>query len=205
MMTYSKTDLSDLFLPDPAAVPPINEQTVDAIPAIMTEAEIAAFLGIVTSQVRTKTRDGILVKDGRGRWNVRASLQGYLSQLRDGAVKGLDGKTIINAAPKYLVVSPDLETEAEKLLATIYAATTDDVQPIRLSLVVEPRLTGDAWYLLADPASVPSIQYAYMSAAQGVQIQRQENWDTLGLKYRAFLDFGCGWLDWRGAFRSEES
>jgi hypothetical protein len=120
-------------------------------------------------------------------------------------VKGLDGKTIINAVPKYLVVSPDLETDAEKLLATIYAATTDDVQPIKLSLVVEPRLTGDAWYLLADPASVPSIQYAYLSAAQGVQIQRQESWDTLGLKYRAFLDFGCGWLDWRGAFRSEES
>ncbi|MFI0395853.1 prohead protease/major capsid protein fusion protein [Paracoccus sp. p1-h21] len=120
-------------------------------------------------------------------------------------VKGLDGKTIINAVPKYLVVSPDLETDAEKLLATIYAATTDDVQPIKLTLVVEPRLTGDAWYLLADPASVPSIQYAYLSAAQGVQIQRQEAWDTLGLKYRAFLDFGCGWLDWRGAFRSEES
>ena len=54
----------------------------------MSEAEIAAFLGIATSQVRTKTRDGILVKDGRGRWNVRESLQGYLSQLRDGAIRG---------------------------------------------------------------------------------------------------------------------
>lgn len=146
------------------------------------------------------------------RGNTTAALLPVLSETALTAarkhmrtVKGLDGKTIINAVPKYLVVSPDLETDAEKLLATIYAATTDDVQPIKLSLVVEPRLTGDAWYLLADPASVPSIQYAYLSAAQGVQIQRQEAWDTLGLKYRAFLDFGCGWLDWRGAFRSEES
>lgn len=120
-------------------------------------------------------------------------------------VKGLDGKTIINAAPKYLVVSPDLETSAEKLLATIYAATTDEVQPIKLSLVVEPRLSGNAWYVLADPASVPSFQYAHLSAAQGVQIQRQEAGDTLGLKYRAFLDFGCGWLDWRGAYHSAGS
>lgn len=146
------------------------------------------------------------------RGNTAAALLPVLSEAALTAarkhmrtVKGLDGKTIINAVPKYLVVSPDLETDAEKLLATIYAATTDDVQPIKLTLVVEPRLTGDAWYLLADPASVPSIQYAYLSAAQGVQIQRQEAWDTLGLKYRAFLDFGCGWLDWRGAFRSEES
>ena len=120
-------------------------------------------------------------------------------------VKGLDGKTIINAVPKYLVVSPDLETDAEKLLATIYAATVNDVQPIKLTLVVEPRLTGNAWYLLADPVQVPSLQYAYLSAAQGVQIQRQEAFDTLGLKYRAFVDFACSWVDWRGAFRSEQS
>lgn len=119
-------------------------------------------------------------------------------------VKGLDGKTVIDARPKYLIVSPDLETTAEKLLASIYPATTDDVAAFagKLTLVVEPRLTGDDWYLLADPAQVPSLQYAYLSAAQGVQIQRQEAWDTLGLKYRAFLDFGCGWLDWRGAYHS---
>lgn len=117
-------------------------------------------------------------------------------------VTGLDSKTIIDAKPKYLVVSPDLETGAEKLLAQIYAATVNDVQPIKLTLVVEPRFSGNAWYLLADPAQVPSLAYGYLAATQGVQIQRQEAWDTLGLKYRAFLDFGCGWLDWRGAYHS---
>lgn len=119
-------------------------------------------------------------------------------------VKGLDGKTIIAAKPKYLVVGPELETVAEKLLAAIYAATTEDVNAFAgaLSLVVEPRIPDDAWYVLADPASVPSLQYGHLAAAQGVQIQRQEAWDTLGLKYRAWLDFGCGWLDWRGAYRS---
>ncbi|WP_434620325.1 prohead protease/major capsid protein fusion protein [Tabrizicola sp. M-4] len=117
-------------------------------------------------------------------------------------VKGLDGKTIIAATPKYLVVSPDLETAAEKLLATIYAPTTDDVQPIRLTLVVEPRLTGATWYVIADPAQLPSLQYGYLAAAQGVQIQRQEAWNTLGMQFRGWLDFGTGWLDWRGAYRA---
>lgn len=120
-------------------------------------------------------------------------------------VKGLDGRTIINAVPKYLIVGPELETFAEKLLAAIYATKSEDVSAFsgRLSLVVEPLPTGRGWYLLADPASVPALQYGYLAAAQGVQIQRQEAWDTLGLKYRAFLDFGCGWLDWRGAYHSE--
>lgn len=119
-------------------------------------------------------------------------------------VKGLDGKTIVAVKPRYLVVGPELETVAEKLLASIYPATTDDVNTWagKLSLVVEPRIADDSWFVLADPASVPSLQYAYLAAAQGVQIQRQEAWDTLGLKFRAWLDFGCGWLDWRGAYRS---
>ena len=119
-------------------------------------------------------------------------------------VKGLDGKTIIAVKPKYLVVGPELETQAEKLLAAIYATTADDVNAFagKLTLVVEPRITDESWYILADPASVPSLQYGYLSAAQGVQIQRMEAWETLGLKYRAWLDFGCGWLDWRGAYRS---
>lgn len=126
------------------------------------------------------------------------------ARLHMRTVKGLDGKTIIAVKPRYLVVGPELETQAEKLLAAIFATSTEDVNAFagKLTLVVEPRITDDSWFVLADPASVPSIQYAYLSAAQGVQIQRQESWDTLGLKYRAWLDFGCGWLDWRGAYRS---
>lgn len=119
-------------------------------------------------------------------------------------VKGLDGKTIIGVTPKYLVVGPEAETEAEKLLAAIYAATKDDVNAFtgKLQLVVEPRITGTGWYLMAEPARVPSLQYAYLSAAQGVQIQRQEAWTTLGMQYRAFLDFGTGWVDWRGVYHN---
>lgn len=119
-------------------------------------------------------------------------------------VTGLDGETIIGVAPRYLVVGPELETKAEKVLASIYAATTEDVNPFaqRLALVIEPRLAGDAWYLMADPARVPALQFAYLQSAQGVQIQRKEAWNTLGMEYRAFLDFGCGWTDWRGAYKN---
>lgn len=137
---------------------------------------------------------------GAGSALSEAALSAARKHMR--TVKGLDGKTIIAATPKYLVVSPDLETSAEKLLATIYAPTTDDVQPIRLTLVVEPRLSGNTWYVMADPAQLPSLQYGYLASAQGVQIQRQEAWNTLGLSYRAWLDWGCGWLDWRGAYRA---
>ena len=118
--------------------------------------------------------------------------------------KGLDGKTLISVTPKYLVVGPELETPAEMLLASIYASSTADVNPwtSKLTLIVEPRLAGDNWYVFADPARLAGMVYGYLASAQGVQIQRTEAWDTLGLKYRAFLDFGVGWTNWRGTYHN---
>lgn len=116
--------------------------------------------------------------------------------------KGLDGKTLLSVSPKYLVVGPALETDAEKLLASIYAATTADVNAWagKLSLIVEPRITNDDWWIFADPSRIAGMVYGYLASAQGVQIQRAEAWDTLGMKYRAYLDFGAGWTDWRAAY-----
>lgn len=114
---------------------------------------------------------------------------------------GTDGKTIIDAPPRYMVVPADLETNAEEILATIQPGTTDDVNPFagKLRLLVEPRLPTGTWYLFADPARLASLRYAYLSGAEGVQVQRRESWDTLGLSFRGYLDFGAAWLDWRGA------
>ena len=108
---------------------------------------------------------------------------------------------MIDAKPKYLLIGPELETLAEQLLAQLMPSAPGDVNPFagKLTLLVEPRLTGTDWYLFADPARLSTLQYAYLSGAEGVQIQRQEAWNTLGLSYRAFLDFGGGWVDWRGA------
>lgn len=171
--------------------------------AAQTEAE--ELVALLTGNPNLS--DGTPVFDAsRGNTSAWDLDDGALASVRQilRTVRGLDGKTIIAVKPRYLVVGPELETAAEKLLAAIYPATTEDVNAFagKLSLVVEPRIADDSWFVLADPASVPSLQYAYLAAAQGVQIQRQEAWDTLGLKFRAWLDFGCGWLDWRGAYRS---
>jgi len=118
--------------------------------------------------------------------------------------KGLDGRTPINATPKFLVVPSSKETTAEQVLAGLYAGTVADVNPFsgRLTLLVEPRLTGNGWYVFADPASLPVLEYAYLSSAQGPQMSAREGWDTLGMEFRVILDFGCGAIDHRGAYRN---
>lgn len=47
--------------------------------------------------------------------------------------------------PRHHVVGPELDTTAEQVLASIYAATVDDVNPSggKLLLLVEPRISGN--------------------------------------------------------------
>lgn len=129
-----------------------------------------------------------------------ATLDGARKAMR--GMKALDGKTPINATPKFLVVGPEQETTAEQVLASIYAATVADVNPFggKLTLLVEPRITDDRFYIFADPAVLPVLEYAYLSSAQGPQMASREGWDVLGMEFRVVLDFGCGAVDWRGAF-----
>ncbi len=118
--------------------------------------------------------------------------------------KGLDGKTPIGATPKYLLVGPALETLAESLLAQLYPTTVADQNPFSgaLTLLVEPRLTGNGFYMFADPAMLPVFEYAYLSSAQGPQLSSRDGWEVLGREFRVTLDFGCGAVEHRGAYRN---
>jgi hypothetical protein len=120
--------------------------------------------------------------------------------MRD--VKGLDGKTPLNIVPAHLVVGTAKETEAEQALAALYAAHVADTNPFsgRLTLHVEPRLSGNAWRLFADPASATTLVYGYLNGSDGPLMETREGWDTLGYEFRCVLDFGCGLEGWRGTY-----
>ena len=62
---------------------------------------------------------------------------------------------MIDVSPKYLIVGAAKETAAETVLAAINPASASDVNVWagKLQLIVEPRVTGNTWYLAADPGS----------------------------------------------------
>ncbi len=67
-------------------------------------------------------------------------------------------------------------------------------------MLVEPRFTGNAWRVFADPAQQAIVSYAYLNCRSGPMLETREGWTTLGVEFRAVLDFGCGATDWRGAY-----
>jgi HK97 family phage prohead protease len=116
--------------------------------------------------------------------------------------KGLLGE-LISVTPKYLLVGADRETEAEKAISTITPVVSQEVNPFqnKLEVVVDPRLST-AWYVVADPAEVDGLEYAYLEGAAGPQITTDLGFDFDGVRFRVRLDFGGGFVDWRGWFKN---
>ncbi|SMH46466.1 prohead protease/major capsid protein fusion protein [Maritimibacter sp. HL-12] len=116
--------------------------------------------------------------------------------------KGIEDRTI-RVTPRNLLVPPALETMAEKWLASIAPATAADVNPFSgsLSLVVEPRLSSATrWYVTAEPGEIDGLEFAYLSGAEGPQVESRSGWDVDGVEIRVILDFGAGFIDHRGWF-----
>jgi hypothetical protein len=124
--------------------------------------------------------------------------------------RGLDGKTLLNIRPAWLVVPTSLELAAEQLLAqSIVPTKAADVVPgsmRSLAVIAEPRLDPPSgavpWYLVASPAAIDTIEYAYLEGQEGVALETRMGFDVDGVEIRARLDFGAKAIDWRGLYKN---
>ncbi|OSI33027.1 phage major capsid protein [Bradyrhizobium canariense] len=170
--------------------------------AAQTEADLLVSLLTANSGNGVNLDDGNpLYGTGATRVNKAATGGAISAATLDAArralrgMKDIDGKTPINVTPKHLVVGPAKETEAEQFLATmLYPNQPSGVNPFagKLMLSVDPRLSGNAWRLFADPTEVATIVIAYLNGAEGPMVETRLGWDVLGVEVRAVLDFGCG-------------
>jgi hypothetical protein len=117
------------------------------------------------------------------------------------AQTGLDGKRKIRVTPKFLIVSPDLEVTARKLLFVgLNPQGTSDVNVWsgQYTLIVEPRLTGNVWYMAADPNAIDGLYYAYLNGNAGLRSNRIDNFKTDSIDFAVRGEFGVAAIDHRG-------
>lgn len=141
--------------------------------------------------------------------NVGTPAQLSLEALSEARLKlrkqtGLAGE-LVQVTPKFLLVPSELETQAEKVLSEIAAATVDDVNPFAksLSLIVEPRLSdAAAWYVSASPAQVDGLEYAFLEGQDDYTIETEQGFEIDGTRMKVRTDFGAGFVDHRGWFKN---
>ena len=139
--------------------------------------------------------------DGVAALSVTSLNAGRVRMLKQTTANGM----FVNAAPKFLIVPPEMATLAEQLIATLAAAAVADVNPFasKLTVLVEPRLTNATqWYLAADPAQIDTIEYAYLEGAPGAQVETSVGFDVDAVMIKVRLDFGVAPIDHRGLYRN---
>lgn len=173
--------------------------------AAATEADLLAGL------LQADTGNGPTMSDGKALFHAdhknKAGTGAVLSLTTLSAARlalrtqvGL-ANDLIDVTPRHLLVPPALETAAEQLMTTLNPTKAEDTNPLagKLAIAVEPRLTSATrWYVSADTASIDGLEYAYLEGEEGVQITTEAGFDVDGVKVKARLDFGAGFVDWRG-------
>jgi hypothetical protein len=115
--------------------------------------------------------------------------------------KGLKGR-VLNVTPDFLIVGPDKESEANKYTSASFVATKQsDIAPnynTSLTVVVDPRVAGNQWYLSATPSMIDTIEYAYLEGEQGLYTETRLGFEVDGLQIKARHVFAAKAIDWRG-------
>jgi ATP-dependent Clp endopeptidase proteolytic subunit ClpP len=118
--------------------------------------------------------------------------------------KDVDGKTMLDATPRFVISGSAQETTIEQNLTPLNPVVVGDVNPFsgKYEQLTDPRLTGNAWYLFADPALFPSLEYAYLNGESGPTLESQTGWRVDGVEFKCRIDFGAGIVDSIGCYKN---
>ncbi|MCO5285200.1 MAG: Mu-like prophage major head subunit gpT family protein [Chitinophagaceae bacterium] len=113
----------------------------------------------------------------------------------------------LNIVPRYLIVPPDLEVTALKLVTAVLANATGSVNVFANAFevkVINQFTDTKAWYLAADPNEITAdgIVYAYLNGQPGLRTESRVNFDTDSLEVKGSMAFATAIWGWQGWFKN---
>lgn len=138
-------------------------------------------------------------------------------KMRKQAAYG-DAVEVLGITPKFLVVPSDLEETAFKLSTSAVAivgaggaedATTPNIHQGLTPLVIDYWTDANDWFIVADPASIPTIEVGFFNNRQDPELFVQDDprvgavftADKITWKIRHI--WGLAVLDYRGFYRAQ--
>jgi hypothetical protein len=65
-----------------------------------------------------------------------------------------------------------------------------------------PRISGNAWYVFADPDIEPVLEVDFLNGAQEPYTEQRDGWNVDGIEYKVRFDYGVNAVGFRGAYRN---
>jgi hypothetical protein len=170
--------------------------------AMAARKDASLVLGILSDNPNVE--DGHALFDAANHGNYEAgNTQLNVESLSAGrlAMRSITGEKgeALNISPRYLVVSKELETVAEQLMASLSPIAPSDAQPIKLQIIVDGGLEPFSWYLFADPAAAPVLAILRLAGAEAPRVEQSQAWNSYATQFRVKHTVGASALGWRGA------
>lgn len=142
---------------------------------------------------------------GTGELNIDSLSKAQTSMSKQ---KDISGKAFINIQPGFLIVPTELRVPATQLIGSNVDPTkyNNTMNPFfnALTVISDPYITNTKeWYLAAARGRYQSIKVSYLNGVQTPIIERVDDFDSLGVKYRVYLDVGVDLVDYRGLYKSD--
>ena len=111
----------------------------------------------------------------------------------------------LNVEPGYLVVPPELEFTAKKLVHSVLVPgeMTNDINVLQgmVEVLVEPLLTdANNWYVVAKPSSIATVEMGFLGGRETPEILVKDDFERDVIWYKGRMAFGGAVLDYRGFY-----
>jgi len=130
-----------------------------------------------------------------------ATLEAMFIAMRNQ--KDLNGTDLINVSPAFLLVGPAREVLARKFMsASFQPAATGDINVFAQSMqiIVDPRITGNKWFGVANPSQIDTIETAVLEGEGEIYTEQREGFDVDGVEVKIRSTFAAKAKDWRGMY-----
>lgn len=118
---------------------------------------------------------------------------------RSLAAKSAD-REYINLMPRFILTGNAYRIPAQKMVTAVTPNATSGVNVFQnaLEVISEARITGNKWFVIADPATIDTIEYSYLEGEEGVFTEQRIGFEVDGIEIKGRLDFAAKAIDWRG-------
>lgn len=116
-----------------------------------------------------------------------------------------DDTTYLNLQGRYLLGGWATDVARKQYTSANYQPTAQssiNVYASSLVPITEARISGNAWYVSADPMQVDTIEYAFLDGNDAVNLETRVGFEVDGVELRARQDFAAKAIDHRGLYKN---
>lgn len=120
-----------------------------------------------------------------------------------------DGNDFLDIRPQLALSPLALGSTLRELNAMEYNSTAQKeekrpnvVRGIFNDIIDTPRLTGNAYYMFADPSIEPVLEVNFLNGEQNPYMESEQGFTTDGVRWKIRLDYGVDAIGWRGVIRN---